>query len=237
MTGARSGNLVALNDALPATFSIYHDDPNTLTIDGGTASGKSTLAYIMKGLYSNSCSRVQVVSIDWFLNPRRERAPLYAKLEAGEITIEEYHANTWDLHRFDLLIEQLVAALGRTGEQNIELDSIADRHSGESIKKFQLEISGRTFLILEGIGVLHPHRRPLPGPRIWVEAPSLDEVIERKFRRSQLRDHSTTRLLVASRYRKAEAKHDSWMAGLCKDRADWLYVSNSSGVLTFRDRR
>lgn len=226
---------MALNEKLPKIFSIHHNRPNTLTIDGGTASGKSTLSLAIKALYSHSWPRVQIVSIDWFMRPRRTRAPLYTKLERSEIAVEDYHVNTWDLDRFDLIIAQLLAVLKSASYQTIVLDKLADRDSGESTRTLRLGLCRNTFLILEGTGVLHPDRQLLPGPRVWTEAPSLRDIIERKFCRNQLRDHTTTRLQVADRYLTTESMHDSWISSLCKSRADWLYISNSSEILTKRE--
>lgn len=200
---------------------------SSMTIDGGTVSGKSTLAAEIAAELSPA-RPVVTVSFDAFMRPRRQREKLYVLLASGQITPQEYHDATWDLPRLDEFLIDVIRAVSKPAETTLVLPQIVgrDRTGGPE----EVRLRAGVFVVLEGTGALLPERPQLDGPKVWCEGPNLETAIQRKLHRLSARSTPLTPQAVADRYFSAELVHDRWVESISTQRADALYKPAGRGA-------
>jgi hypothetical protein len=202
-------------------------------IDGGTATGKTTWAHAIAGLYERRTGRCgATVSQDWFLRPRADRNHLYELLRQGQITEAEYHEATWELRRFDEIIAEVQAFRARPRATALPLSGLYNRRTGAADRHLDLTLAPGALVIFEGAGVLHPSRGLSYDAAVWVCAQSMEMVIDRKLARVLDAGISTDRTTVAARLVQAEGRHNTWVEMTCRARADWLLECGTTGTWT-----
>jgi uridine kinase len=193
----------------------------SLVIDGGTVSGKSTLAERL--CVAHAVSRpVVTISYDAFLRARSERQGLYDALMQGDISPRDYHEGTWDFARLDEVLRRTIDAAEGSMPATVLVPITVEREASGA--EHPVTIEPGTFVIIEGTGALFPVRPQSDGLRIWCCGPSPEVAIKRKLRRFSERHIVASEEAVTARYFGAELVHDRWVESVSRPRAHITYV-------------
>jgi|SRR5215467_6829179 len=165
---------MALSQLAEMIFSISHDHPLRVAIDGIDAAGKSMLADELVPLLERRGRPVIRASIDGFHRTRRER------YQRGQDSAEGYYEDSFD---YNSLREVLLQPVGPGGNRQFQR-AVFDFHTDTPLPMRLEEAAPNAILLFDGVFLLMPVLNDLWDYRIFVHV-DFEVALQRAIVRDQ----------------------------------------------------